>query len=471
MIKQHPLPPTAEFTRLLETVTEMKDYYASLDMFKQLCSLGITVDDVETVIKSCCRFLVFEERLALGCSWAFQSAKPEFVSNCLVQARGQDHTMVTSAHQSNSIYIVTSVLTQRELDHHCSVFNISADLRPELPDRNATIKDSLTGKIGMYTCFIEFFNFQIPLSKFLLCVLEYYQISLSQLPVIGAAKVSHFEIMCRVLGRVPTVGTFRRLYVNSISNGWLSFSKRGGVDDPCCYSKKFDSDTSVVKDPLSVDETVDLPCVKLLNENHTIIRKYPGIFLCLVGLSRLFTEIEVRPILLYSNDEEMGLLDFVNSVDPFKVKTGEQTLAENEVPLLKETEDRVISPSSQTISLVDHTIQDELNINVGKRKKIVSFVFGSPLVKKARAKGIVISDSRPSTTGKSPTALRRLINQSGQADIGSGSAVPTMKDTVSFSVTPTLRMISVVPLASSTQAGVNVPVTEPASDSYLNVTT
>nr|GEX75078.1 hypothetical protein [Tanacetum cinerariifolium] len=103
-----------------------------------------------------------------------------------------------------------------------------------------------------------------------------------QLSVIGAAKVSHFKIMCRVLGRVPTVGTFRRLYVNSISNGWLSFSKRGGVDDPFCYSKKFDSlknwnnlffwinapvcqlstswfsGVSVIKDPLPVDEAVDL---------------------------------------------------------------------------------------------------------------------------------------------------------------------------------------------------------------------
>ncbi|GKA92304.1 hypothetical protein Tco_0814229 [Tanacetum coccineum] len=115
--------------------------------------------------------------------------------------------------------------------------------------------------------------------------------------------------MCRVLGRVPTVGTFRRLYVNSISNG--------------CYSKKFDllknwnnhffwinasvfplstawfSGTSVVKDPLPEDEAVDLPCVELLNENRTIIRKYPETFLCLVGLSRSFTETDVRPTLFH----------------------------------------------------------------------------------------------------------------------------------------------------------------------------
>ncbi|GJY26271.1 pentatricopeptide repeat-containing protein [Tanacetum coccineum] len=67
MIKQQPLPPTAEFTRLLETVTELKNYSASLDMFKQLCSL---VDDVETVIKSCCRLYRTNYAFSiLGCNF------------------------------------------------------------------------------------------------------------------------------------------------------------------------------------------------------------------------------------------------------------------------------------------------------------------------------------------------------------------------------------------------------------------
>ncbi|GKB75792.1 hypothetical protein Tco_0942687 [Tanacetum coccineum] len=229
--------------------------------------------------------------------------------------------------------------------------------------------------------------------------------------------------MCRTLGRIPTVGTFRRIFVNSISNGWLSFSKHEGVDDPCCYSKKFDSlknwnnrfflidasvcplstswfsGTSVVNDPLPVEEAVNLPYVELLNVN------------------------------------QMGLLDFVNSADPFKVKVGEQTLSEN-----------------------------ELNVN----------------------------------SGKSPTALRRLIRQSEQADAGSGSAVPATEDATSFSVTPTPKRAledalhdnvrtcppsgrfvglssgsadtniptssQVILFVSSAPTGVNVPVTEPMSD-------
>ncbi|GKB84110.1 hypothetical protein Tco_0956382, partial [Tanacetum coccineum] len=294
----------------------------------------------------------------------------------------------------SSIYTVTSVLTQRELDSHCSTFNILANLRPKLPNRNATIKDSPAGKIGMYTRFIEFANFCIPLSKFLLCVLEYYQINLSQLSVIGAAK-----------------------------------------------------------DPLPVDKAMDLPCVELLNENRTVIQKYPESFLCVVGLSRLFTEIDVRPIFLHSNDEEMGFLDFVNSADPFKVKTDERTLAENEVPLLTETKDMVISHFPQSISLVNHTIQNELSVNVGKRKKKVAFAAGSTPRKKARTEGVIISDSRPATVGKSPTALRRLIKQSSQAGTGSGSSTPAAEDFVSSFVTPTPF---VVPPSSSVQANVGL---------------
>ncbi|GJV07427.1 hypothetical protein Tco_1345083 [Tanacetum coccineum] len=166
----------------------------------------------------------------------------------------------------------------------------------------------------------------------------------------------------------------------------------------CPLSIPWFDGTSVVKDPLSMDEVVDLPCVERLNENRTLIRKLR---------------------------------------DPCKVKTGERTLAENEVSLITETDDRVIVPSSQPLSLVDHTIQDELNVNSGRRKKKVAFAFGSPLAKKARTEGVVISNSRPSTAGKSPSALQRLSRQNEQASTGSRSAAPATEDDTSSSVTPT----------------------------------
>ncbi|GJX82841.1 hypothetical protein Tco_0332322 [Tanacetum coccineum] len=310
------------------------------------------------------------------------------------------------------------------------------------PDQNSTIKNSPEAKIGMYTRFIEFANYRVPLSKFLLCVLEYYQISLSQLSVIGAAKVSHFDIMCQALGRIPTVDAS----VCPLSIPW------------------FDG-TSVVNYSLPIDEVVDLPCAELLNKNRTLIRKYPETFLCLVGLSGSFVEMDVRPTLLRDDDEEMGLLDFVKAADPFKVKIGERTLAENEVPLITETEDRVIVPSPQPMSLVDRTIQDELNVNSGKKKKRVAFASGSPPTKKAQTEGIVISYSRPSTAGESPSALQRLSRQNEQASTGSGSAAPATEDVTSSFATPTPEFAhedasrdNVVPPVTLDSAGVNAPV-------------
>ncbi|GJW16677.1 hypothetical protein Tco_0024113 [Tanacetum coccineum] len=97
------------------------------------------------------------------------------------------------------------------------------------------------------------------------------------------------------------------------------------------------------------------PCRQLLNEkSRNPIRKYLENTSILVVLSRTY---------VVSTTFQMGLLDFVRALDPFKVKVGERTLAENEVPLVTKIEDRVVSPSSQTICLVDHTIQDELNVN------------------------------------------------------------------------------------------------------------
>ncbi|GJW42235.1 hypothetical protein Tco_0071034 [Tanacetum coccineum] len=97
-----------------------------------------------------------------------------------------------------------------------------------------------TGKIRVYTRFFEFANFRLPLSTFLVDVLRYYRIHISQLSVIAAAKVSHFEIMCRVHDCEPTVGLFRCFYVNSKNKGWMSFSKRPG-HDVVCYTKHLDS--------------------------------------------------------------------------------------------------------------------------------------------------------------------------------------------------------------------------------------
>ncbi|GJS76870.1 hypothetical protein Tco_0726751 [Tanacetum coccineum] len=95
-----------------------------------------------------------------------------------------------------------SVLT---LDALCERFHTPDVVHHELPSRNDRICNSLVGKIGVYSRFFDFANYRVLHSQFLVDILEYFQINLSQLSVIADAMVSHFEILCRVHGFVPTV--------------------------------------------------------------------------------------------------------------------------------------------------------------------------------------------------------------------------------------------------------------------------
>ncbi|GKF10673.1 hypothetical protein Tco_0048599, partial [Tanacetum coccineum] len=123
---------------------------------------------------------------------------------------------------------------------------------------------------------------------------------------------------------------------------------------------------SIQKDPLLSRDVVDLNLVEWLNEGRVALRKYLMVFLYVIGLSRSFVDDNVRPTL---KDLTMGLLDFVKSSNSFKVKIGERTLAKDEVSLSKENEDMVISPSNETLRLVEHTITDKLKSVASKKKR------------------------------------------------------------------------------------------------------
>ncbi|GJV26735.1 hypothetical protein Tco_1383183 [Tanacetum coccineum] len=81
-----------------------------------------------------------------------------------------------------------STISQEYLLEFTSEYGIAEDLHPELRGPGDRIVDFLEGKVGVYTKFFEFANFRIPISQFLFDILGHYQIHLSQLSVIGAAK-------------------------------------------------------------------------------------------------------------------------------------------------------------------------------------------------------------------------------------------------------------------------------------------
>ncbi|GJU28193.1 hypothetical protein Tco_1166814 [Tanacetum coccineum] len=141
-----------------------------------------------------------------------------------------------------------------------------------------------------------------------MAVLKYFRVHISQLSPFGAARVSHFEVLTRVLNLSPSVTVFRAFYTRSYSDGLFSFAKRS-TSAPSCFPKPPDSiknwadhffwvDSCVF--PISVplytggvlekDSAPHLTArqeqtVKLLESHKAPFRRYPECFLCLVGLS------------------------------------------------------------------------------------------------------------------------------------------------------------------------------------------
>ncbi|GKB25093.1 hypothetical protein Tco_0864494 [Tanacetum coccineum] len=384
-----------------------------------------------------------------------------------------------------------SVLTQSALDALCEKFYIPDVVHPQLSGRNERIHNSPTGKIGVYSRFFDFANYQIPLSYILVNVLAYFRINLSQLSVITAAKVSHFEILCRVHGFEPTVGNFRRFYTNSKNKGWMSFSKRS-ENAQVCYTKPLDSlknwnghffwvDASILplaipwhinktlkKDPPSLPTEYNADVCDYLATNLDPFKKFQEPFLCFLGISRYYTL-----------DEEMDLFAFIQHADPTKVRIGESKVREGEVPLLELTRGRVISlagvndqggadvqgadddnvnQGSDDAAAADHAEQSgpvvqigEIDIEVdtetqslvadkskkARKRKTADGASGSGLPpKRLREDHGTSGDANASTTGKSLAALQDLLDKSTLATEIGVTAAATVPF-VTSSVTPT----------------------------------
>ncbi|GKD10029.1 hypothetical protein Tco_1189714 [Tanacetum coccineum] len=265
-----------------------------------------------------------------------------------------------------SITDIKSALTQRALQIFCETYHVSDEVHPQLPNSNQTIHEMPTSKIGVYTRLFEYANFRLPLSTSLVDVLRYYHIHISQLSVIGAVKVSHFEVLCRVHGFEPTVGLFRYFYLNSKNKGWMSFSKRPG-NDAICYTKPLDSlknwndyffwvdsfacsasfpwstSKGVPKDPFPKSSEFNAEHYAILVAHPALFHKYPELFLCLVGINRYYTlDVDTYPEFLRDGDEEMDLLSFIRTADPMKVRVGERQRADGEPQILETTVGRVV---------------------------------------------------------------------------------------------------------------------------------
>ena len=227
----------------------------------------------------------------------------------------------------------TSNMTEAELVLFTSDYYIPWGLHPEVPGPNDTIANFPAGKVGVYTRFFEWANYRVPISRFLSSILRFYHLHISQLHVIGAGKISNFEVNCRLLAIEPTLHLFRAFYHTSWLNGWVTFAKRTKdkrIGDLQCYEKKVDKlpnwrekffwvDAAVfphqfffhTRDTLGRDERppetwYNAEHAAYINHNRIPIKSYPEEFLVLMGISRNYFAPEVEVPTFLSADGEGG---------------------------------------------------------------------------------------------------------------------------------------------------------------------
>ncbi|GJW91819.1 hypothetical protein Tco_0169372 [Tanacetum coccineum] len=235
-----------------------------------------------------------------------------------------------------------STISEEYLLEFTSEYGIPENLHPELPGPEESIVDFPEGKVGVYTKFFEFANYRIPLSQFLFDILRYYQIYLSQLSVIGAAKQATGKEHPTMLHQAPRL--LEELEQSVLLGGRKHIPHRYGMAYWC---------------PKGWDATSRFLFRIGRNDVKHTSNPFPKTTRALIMPSRAESE-------LLSGGRQMDLFNLINAPNPTKLKTGTLPRAAHEVPLLTTTANRVIdmeditgtSESSRTPSTVEKSLLD-----------------------------------------------------------------------------------------------------------------
>ncbi|GJT07006.1 hypothetical protein Tco_0841468 [Tanacetum coccineum] len=312
---------------------------------------------------------------------------------------------------------IKSVLTQSALDALCERFHIPDVVHPELPGRNDMILNSPAGKIS--------------------------------LSVIAAAKVSHFEILCRVHGFVPTIGNFRR---------WIPLSSLLTWNDHFFWVDSavfplnipLHRSNSLQKDPHPTLAEFNADVCNFISDNPAPFWKLPKPFLCFIGISRYYDLDEnCYPTFWDDEDQEMDLFAFIHHVDPMKVKIWEREVREGEVLLLELTKERVVPLAGVNVQgnqdnvipeeNADAVNEDDVDAAATSQSREGDHVIrlgGIDIVADDEGRSRAFGKIEASTGGKSLAAIQELFEQSTlnvEVDVTKAVTVPF----VTSSMTPT----------------------------------
>ncbi|GJW85703.1 hypothetical protein Tco_0158848 [Tanacetum coccineum] len=113
--------------------------------------------------------------------------------------------------------------------------------------------------------------------------------------------------------------------------------------------------------------------VRLLESHKAPFRRYPECFLCQVGLSKYYPfDDNSYPAYEYSNGSDMGLLDFIQTTDPRKVREVEVQKGADQVTLLESTKDFFMPLVIPAAGRSSSTATTEVSVPIEERQESVA---------------------------------------------------------------------------------------------------
>nr|GEW49810.1 transposase (putative), gypsy type [Tanacetum cinerariifolium] len=233
----------------------------------------------------------------------------------------------------------------------------------------------------------------------------------------AAAKVSPFEILCRVQGFKPTV----RIFVDSSKNRNDRFFWVDAFVFPIVVP--WHENKSLKKNPSPLPTEYNADVCDYLTANLARFKKFSEPFLCLIGISRYYTLNEgCYPTFWDDEDQggcslfffvvtdlfllcaEMDLFAFIRHADPTKVKVGDREAHDGEVPMLELTMYRVV-PLAGVYDHKNSNVQDAGNDDVNEGVNDV--------VKAGQAKqGLLERSTLAAEVGVTPASIVPFVTSS-----------------------------------------------------------
>ncbi|KAJ0611431.1 hypothetical protein HanHA300_Chr01g0015731 [Helianthus annuus] len=240
-------------------------------------------------------------------------------------------------------------------------YGIRAEWNPILPSKTDTAFPLKSGKITLFSDFFKFYNFRLPVTKFLKLVLDYYRIHISQLHPLGLVKLRQFEFACIALGHIPELIVFRAFFVLVWKSPFFTFDRRD-TDVSCLrdiptssrdkdWKKKFFYiDASVIpgemywrekgpKDKVKDDGPSEDAYVSNVLYTKLCGRPFectviPEGALVMAGMSLLWRDIRRYPSFQRDDAGEWSMFDFVDPPRHLVLKPVDRVLDEGELDVL-----------------------------------------------------------------------------------------------------------------------------------------